>query len=166
MAREWEGIPALRMDKFLYLCRCYVEAGFEWARRGDWTPDRIETFNAIMEEIPLSTETERPKMTNGLRYHVLDVWVDGLDACREEGEEMPLDSLLQPVRRLQAQARDKAVRKRAAEALNDERLLDWLGQLDGEGKDREDAAEGTNGDAVKKPLDEDAEDEWSGIEDG
>ena len=36
MAREWSGIDALRMDKFLYLVRCYVGKGFEVVSAKQW----------------------------------------------------------------------------------------------------------------------------------
>ena len=128
MAREWDGIPALRMDKFLYLCRCYVSAGFEWARRAEWEEGKIETIIDIIQDISLSTELERPQLTNGLRLHVLDIWVDALEGVQGEGSQMPLGLLLAPVRRLSEQTKDKFIRNRAKETLADERLKDWQAQ--------------------------------------
>lgn len=165
MAREWEGIPSLRMDKFLYCCRCYVNAGFEWARRGAWDAEKMQTINSIMQDLPLSTEYEQKQMTNGLRLHVVDVYVDELEKCQDDGAEMPLEVLLQPVRRLQQQTKDKAIRSRAKQALADERLQALAnGSM---------STEGTMADgAVTAQKDEDEnnedenEDEWTGIDDG
>lgn len=126
MAREWAGIPALRMDKFLYLCRCYIGAGYEYAKRAGWELVKVEHINAIIKGIPLSIEYERPQMTNGLRLHVIDVWVDEIEKCREDGLEIPLDMLIKPLLRLQNKTEDKAIRNRAKEALSDERLKEWI----------------------------------------
>lgn len=58
------------------------------------------------------------KVPDGVRYHVLDVWVDGLvetDRWEEVG-------LVRPVERLSTEGRTKVVRVRAREVVGDERL--------------------------------------------
>jgi len=61
---------------------------------------------------------------NGIRFHVLDLWVDELEkvGVLEEGNEELQESLLEPVRQVAKGSPTKAVRKKAKEALGDERL--------------------------------------------
>lgn len=58
------------------------------------------------------------KVPDGVRYHVLDVWVDGL--VETEGWEGV--EIMQPVQRLRTEGRTKVVRERARAVLEDERL--------------------------------------------
>ena len=78
------------------------------------------------------------KIPNGLRYHVLDIYVDELEGFMPEEEEkrktVPLQELLEPLRRLAKQSPTKPVRKRAQETLDDDRLKEWQGEVVGEQK--------------------------------
>lgn len=58
------------------------------------------------------------KVPDGVRYHVLDVWVDGL--VETEGWEEV--EVTRPVEKLRTEGRTKVVRERAGEVLRDERL--------------------------------------------
>ncbi len=58
------------------------------------------------------------KVPDGVRYHVLDVWVDGL-VERERWEGV---GIMRPVEGLKTEGRTKVVRERAREVLGDERL--------------------------------------------
>ncbi|KAF2771795.1 hypothetical protein EJ03DRAFT_372735 [Teratosphaeria nubilosa] len=136
MAREWGNIDALRMDKYLYLVRCYVGKGFEICRREEWEGTFTEKYLQIVEGTPL--EPRDAKIPNGLRYHVIDIYVDELD--KTDGEKSaPLERMLGPLRRVQKEGFVKTVRKRAEEALEDERIGDWKGekaeQTDEEGEE-------------------------------
>lgn len=71
------------------------------------------------------------KVPDGVRYHVLDVWVDGL--METEGWEEA--GIMRPIERLRAEGRTKIVRERAREVLRDERLQ---GIEEGTEDDRED----------------------------
>ncbi|KAH9845501.1 ribosomal RNA-processing protein 1 homolog-like protein [Teratosphaeria destructans] len=138
MAREWGGIDALRMDKYLYLVRCYVGKGFERCGREGWEGPFTERYLEVVEGTPL--EPSDSKIPNGLRYHVIDVYVDELD--KADGERSaPLGRMLGPLRRVQKEGFVKTVRKRAEEALEDERIGDWKGekaaQADEEGGEEE-----------------------------
>lgn len=75
------------------------------------------------------------KVPDGVRYHVLDVWNDGL--VETEGWEDT--EVMRPVKRLRAEGRTKVVRERAGEVLGDERLKgdQDMGGGDEEGKDGE-----------------------------
>ena len=146
MAREWLGIDVLRMDKFLYLVRCYVKAGWrQFARRG-WREEdeaQLEGYLQILGNIPLNPGDG--KIPNGMRYHVIDIYIDELDMVDEKREgKMPLEQLLKPLRLIGKESPTKSVRSRAQEALNDERLKDW-----------------NNG--GEQPAEED--EEWEGIDD-
>lgn len=150
MAREWLGIDVLRMDKFLYLVRCYVNAGWRhFARRG-WREEdeaQLEGYLQLLRNIPLNPKDG--KIPNGMRYHVIDIYIDELDKADEKREgKMPLEQLLKPVRVIESESPTKSVRSRAQEALNDERLKDWNG--DGEAD-------------AQEPAEQD--DEWHGIDD-
>lgn len=70
----------------------------------------------LLEKLPLSPSDG--KVPDGIRYHVCDVWVDGLLGV--EGWE---DSgIMRPVERLSKDGRTKVVRERAKTVLTDERL--------------------------------------------
>lgn len=132
MAREWGGIDGLRMDKYLFLVRCYVGKGFELCARNGWNANEedegnegfMEQYLRVLEAIPLSARD--PKVPNGLRYHVIDIYVDELEKA-DGDHKAPLDIVLRPLRKLQQETITKTVRERVKEALEDERLLDWAG---------------------------------------
>ncbi|KAK5168259.1 uncharacterized protein LTR77_006828 [Saxophila tyrrhenica] len=160
MAREWGGIDALRMDKFLYL-------GFEWVRGAggeEWKDEGVmEEYLEVLEEVPLNVGDG--KIPNGLRYHVVDIYVDELDKV-DVGRNAPLDTILTPLRTLGNESLTKAVRKRVQEALKDERLDDWANAAgsDAESKDAED--EGVpDGAAATKGADSEDDKEFGGFED-
>lgn len=209
MGREWHGIDRLRLDKYLFLIRCYVGAGFslflrpggeeeeadggQGAKRrkgvkgkktnGRW--DGLAEYISMLEKGALSTTnfepdeaqttpegkaTQMPKGPDGLRYHVMDVWIDELENVvvdqENEGrlrDKVPMDILLRPIYTLQKHSITKTVRLRAAETLRDERLVQWgvvkreekhVGQHDQDGDDGDDD-------------DEDEDDgDWGGFDEG
>lgn len=123
MAREWGGIDALRMDKFLYLVRCYVGKGFECVGKRNWDDEElVDAYLEILEDVPMNVTDAR--IPNGLRYHVIDVYVDELDKM-DTDRTAPLEKLLVPLRKLGQESLTKAVRLRVQEALENERLKDW-----------------------------------------
>ena len=58
------------------------------------------------------------KVPDGVRYHVLDVWVDGL----LETDGWDGVGVMRPVEKLATKGRTKVVRERAREVLRDDRL--------------------------------------------
>ncbi|EKV06131.1 Ribosomal RNA processing protein, putative [Penicillium digitatum] len=103
-----------------------------------------------------------PHGPDGLRYHLIDIWVDELEKVLEfeevagdEDEEtpkrkikgdVPIELILRPLEKLRAESAYKPVRTRAAEALEDERLFEW-------------------GVRTRKSEEEDdSEEEWGGFE--
>lgn len=126
IAREWGGIDALRMDKFLYLARCYVNKGFEYVRgsgKDAWGDGEIwQKYEEILDEVPLNIANG--KIPNGIRFHVIDIYVDELDKV-DVDRNAALETILRPLRRLGTKTHTKAIRERVAGALDDERLKDW-----------------------------------------
>jgi ribosomal RNA-processing protein 1 len=123
MAREWTGIDVLRMEKFLLLVRRYVGTTFELCAQSGWESEVVKAQLAVMDEVPLNVEDMR--LPNGLRFHVIDIFVDELEraGALEEGRKgVELEVLLEPLRRLAKESPTKAVRIKAKEALADERL--------------------------------------------
>lgn len=200
----------MRLDKYLYLIRCYVGVAFEIFLKGNkrvqqqsahtngaskkrkreqdaaagkkkrskadkedeareegdgeegqdgqgegednWA--ELESYITIIEEgplCPLNFDPDQPPADeknpnyvpmphgpDGLRYHLLDIWIDEIEKVLEfeEGEEQdgssrkvkgqfPMDLLLRPVEKLRKESPFKPVRIRAAETLNDDRLVQW-----------------------------------------
>ena len=153
MAREWSGIDALRMDKYLYLVRCYLAKGFEVVAREGWRDEGVERLSGVLEATPL--DARDAKIPNGLRFHVVDIFVDELDKVDTE-RSAPVEKMLTPVRKLGKETITKAVRTRVKEALEDERLQDWQGTRSGGEEDSQSEGDGA--------MEED-EDEFGGFDD-
>ena len=124
MQREWTNIDVLRMEKFLLLTRRYLGATFGLLKEGGWEEGLIREHMALLREGPC--EVADPKVPNGMRFHVIDIYVDELEKVdalvEEEGSEVPLELLLEPLRILAKDSPTKPVRRKAKEALEDERL--------------------------------------------
>jgi ribosomal RNA-processing protein 1 len=149
MAREWDDIGALRMDKYLFLVRQEVAASFKWLNRRDWPRPDVQKYMEILEDTPLNATEMR--IPNGLRYHVLDLYLDELEKVKSEDWDAELlDQLMVPVGNMAKQGRDKYIRKAAREVLDDERLKRWKGEAVDEGDVH---------------MAEDEDEEWGGIED-
>lgn len=130
MAREWGSIDALRMDKYLYLVRCYVRKGFEVCAKDGWRDEEVlERYLEILGAVPFNARDGR--IANGLRFHVLDLFVDELEEVDGE-RSAPVERILAPVRRLGRETITRSVRMRVQEALRDERLVDWQGVIPAE----------------------------------
>ncbi|KAL9122088.1 MAG: hypothetical protein Q9187_001359 [Circinaria calcarea] len=146
------------MDKFLRLVRCYINASLVYLSRQGWETTLVQEYLRLVEEIPLSPANM--KVPDGLRYHVLDVWMDELDRV-DEGREgvCPVEEILGPVRRLETEGKTKAVRKRAKETLADERLVHW------HERERTEKGNGNNGTSGEDGDDgnDGEEDEWDGL---
>ena len=147
MSREWPSIDALRMDKFLYLVRCYVQEGFQYVRRTGWDEDLVEKYMGVLEATPFELRSVR--ISNGLRYHVIDLYVDELDKADEDSSS-PFERLIAPMKKMARDSPNKAARKRATEALDDKRVDNWKGRKDiseesEEEEEDEDEEEGEDG---------------------
>ncbi|KAJ6022907.1 uncharacterized protein N7446_013260 [Penicillium canescens] len=199
IGRDFHSLDRLRLDKYLFLIRCYVGVAFELlvknpstkpdgkkrkredaAKQGpgkkqkkqtqaeaepatedDKTNDEddeakfpdLAAYISIIEEgplCPLNYDPDQPKDEgdpnfvpmphgpDGLRYHLVDIWVDELEKVlefeEEGGEEapkrkikgeIPMELILRPLEKLRTESPYKPVRTRAAEALDDDRLVEW-----------------------------------------
>ncbi|KAJ5578070.1 uncharacterized protein N7459_007034 [Penicillium hispanicum] len=194
IGRDFHSLDRLRLDKYLFLIRCYVGVAFEvfvkgkkasqadgkkrkredsgkqgrgkkqkkqsesepagtaeneTDQDGKWTD--LSDYISIIEEGPLCpvnfdpdqvTDDEDPNSVpmphgpDGLRYHIVDIWVDELEKVLEFDEskdvgdrkikgDVPMELLLRPLEKLRTESPYKPVRSRAAEALDDDRLVEW-----------------------------------------
>lgn len=196
IGRDFHSIDRLRLDKYLFLIRCYVGVAFEVfvknggkkapgdgkkrkredagkksrgkkqkqeaeenvaaeneedaeVEDGRWAD--LAAYLSIIEEGPLcpvnfdpdqsdgeeddANFVRMPHGPDGLRYHIIDIWVDELEKVldfeeNEDGDrkikgDVPMDWILQPLETLRADSPYKPVRTRAAEALSDDRLVEW-----------------------------------------
>ena len=136
ICREWPNIDQWRMNKVLLLVRFFLREQFRllFDRAVNDSADAKKVAMAqiiTLEAWPLSPR-ER-KVPDGLRLHVLDVWVDELTTQRsaakklvDEGHGADVESkksllidiakdLIEPIRKLSKEALSKGVRNRAKE---------------------------------------------------
>ncbi|KIV98892.1 uncharacterized protein PV09_09339 [Verruconis gallopava] len=164
MAREWNGISSLRMDKYLYLVRQYLYVSIRYLAKAGWKDsDMIDRFMKILTDTPLNAREAR--IPNGMRYHVLDVYLDEVEKVDNEYDaKTPFNRLLAPVVLIQKESPTRTVRERAKEQLDDERVRTWLGQGEkhaGEVKKDEDKPQGEQKEDACLGEGED----WGGFED-
>ncbi|OQO05054.1 hypothetical protein B0A48_08074 [Cryoendolithus antarcticus] len=166
MSREWNEIDRWRMDKYLYLVRLYVQEGFVYLRQKKWEEGLVEGYVGIMEEVGLNVRDG--KVPNGLRYHVVDIYVDELDEA-DEKDDAPLEVLLAPLRRLGKESPVKSLRERVQEGLDNPRLEDWAGRRElgaesEEDDDQEDGADVQSAGTLAH-VGADSDDDFGGFED-
>lgn len=135
MAREWSAIDSLRMDKYLYLLRCYISKGFEVCSKSKGWKKALGEKDKVWEQYvemlvadggPLSPRDM--KVPVGVRLHVLDIWVDELE--KVDGEhKVDVEKVMAPVKLLGEKTQTKSVRVRAEEAVEDDRILSWNGEV-------------------------------------
>ncbi|ODQ68336.1 nucleolar, partial [Nadsonia fulvescens var. elongata DSM 6958] len=169
IAREWNGIDQLRMDKFYLLIRRYLAEIFRNGAKNDWSEEWIAAFaNSITSE-ELEISYDKNEVADGIRYHILDIYLDELervvleqdnnkqhkttdDSDSEDEEELkekfanvPVKALLAPIEDFVQNTLNKTARERAKkEILNDPRLIKW----------------GVVEEAVKEEEKESKDDEW------
>jgi ribosomal RNA-processing protein 1 len=129
-----------------------MNASFAFLSRNKWKKSLVLQWNAVVEEIPL--ECKDLKIPNGLRYHVMDVWVDemdkvGGDEWEKEERKETLEMLVLPVEKMAKEGKLKPLREAAKECLADERLRAWRGLED---------------EVMQEEEDDDEEVEWGGFD--
>ncbi|KAK6529229.1 hypothetical protein TWF281_008410 [Arthrobotrys megalospora] len=140
MTREWTSIDSLRMDKFMLLVRRYLAAELRCLKAAGWEKELVEKRNEVIEGLALHPTNS--KMPDGLRYHVVDIFVDELikvakvekeaeeddEETEEEYDITPeqTEAVLRPFRKLQKETLSKPIRKNVTEMLEDERLQPLL----------------------------------------
>lgn len=99
----------------------YVANSFEYLAAQEWPEELLKEYLDLLKKIPFSLDTgDGLKVPYGLRYHVLDVWIDGISGC----SGVDVDRVMEPVENLRKIARSKVLRTRAKDVLADERLHD------------------------------------------
>jgi len=106
------------------------------------------------------------KVPNGLRYHLIDIYVDELEKLNPEEMKTPLPvaALLSPFEELMLASPIKLVRTKSKELLCDGRLADWgYDKAPGAVKSRrKEEAEDEDGDDDEEMSGEG--EEWGGID--
>lgn len=118
----------------------------------DFDPDQQPLPDGAGGTVPI------PHGPDGLRYHIMDIWLDELEKVLEFDEDesgrrvikdsVPMGLLLRPIETLAVKGMHRPVRVRAKETLADERLAEW-GVKQGTGEKEE----------------SESEDEWGGFGD-
>ena len=152
-----------RMDKYLYLIRCFLSVSLRSLARAGWKDEELlDDLMNTMADTPLNARDA--KIPNGLRYHMLDIYLDELEKVDEEHEaDIPAEKLLDPLMVLQKECPTRTLRLRAKEVLEDERVLSWLGLSDAQSSGVTESAEKPS--ARREQNDDDDDGDWNGIED-
>ncbi|KAK2738858.1 hypothetical protein FQN57_006872 [Myotisia sp. PD_48] len=108
--------------------------------------DRLSSSTSSPPEKGEAASIPMPKGPDGVRYHLLDIWLEEIEKCCGETVEdseagrnsdqepvtksklkegTPIDLLLRPIERLKAESQNKTVRTRATAVLEDVRLIEW-----------------------------------------
>jgi ribosomal RNA-processing protein 1 len=163
------------MDKYLLLVRRFLNSSFSYFARRGWpsSSDKnssayhssIDAYLSVLRKTPLNPTCA--KIPDGLRYHVIDVYIDELDnVCGGRG---PLELILEPLRKIRRESHNKKVRERVDDVMKDERLQYWEIK-DAENRHLDPDRNGRNvrqdSKEVSVAMVEDVEDEeWKGIDD-
>jgi len=165
ISREWNGVDVLRMDKFLLLVRRYLASSFRYLHARKWEKDLVGRFMDLLRETPLSPKDM--KVPNGLRYHLIDIYVDELEKLKPEEMKTPLPvaTLLSPFEELMLASPIKLVRAKSKELLCDGRLADWgYDKAPGAVKSRrKEGAEDEDDEDDDEEMGDEGE-EWGGID--
>ena len=129
----WPSLPALRLDKYLYLIRLYISHSFLYLAQHSWNDDLVAEYLDLMEDMPLSAGNGQ--VGDGIRYHVLDVWVDGLVEVDGWWEVSLEKGVMRPVERLAKEGNTRVVRRRAESVMEDKRLKGDVAEGEGAGDD-------------------------------
>ncbi|MCJ1314134.1 hypothetical protein MMC25_007814 [Agyrium rufum] len=155
MCREWPGIDALRLDKFLRLVRFMIRSSL--ANLGSPPNEELLTFDIdLIDDMLMERDTRiRTPVPDGLKYHIMDVWVDELGSLDQESDSWGRTELLSPLVTVEKKGKNKTIRGRASDALEDERLRPWASEATKTGAI--DIDQGSNGSSD--------EGEWGGLGD-
>eukprot|EP00578_Thalassiosira_sp_NH16_P024894 CAMPEP_0181101254 /NCGR_PEP_ID=MMETSP1071-20121207/13650_1 /TAXON_ID=35127 /ORGANISM="Thalassiosira sp., Strain NH16" /LENGTH=828 /DNA_ID=CAMNT_0023184081 /DNA_START=268 /DNA_END=2754 /DNA_ORIENTATION=- len=112
--REWGNVDKHRVDKFYTAVRFMVSEVYKYMSKRHWNLGILRLFNDALYTEGLSAET--PGLTNGLRYHLIDICVDELAKVNRDSElpltEATILDCLEPFFALAQKAEDKNVQKR------------------------------------------------------
>lgn len=145
MVREWTGIDKWRVPKFLLLFRRFVNAAFRFLAREQWNAEGVDRFNAMLLKESGPLNANNPKVSKGVTFHLLDIYLEelnaallapeprrstqGLDEAEEATEETtscPTISLMTPFVHMAAFCFDAATYERIMEKIFSPLLEDCL----------------------------------------
>ncbi|BGP14859.1 hypothetical protein JCM10213_002702 [Rhodosporidiobolus nylandii] len=75
VTREWAGLDRLRLDKFLLLCRRFINVGMQLLQREQWDERAVAEYNAMLVGPGGPLNVEDPKLPHSLPYHVADIFL-------------------------------------------------------------------------------------------
>jgi hypothetical protein len=75
MLREWMGLDHHRLDKFMSLIRRMVNECIFFIKENKWAAEAVAAVTGILANPVLSSQP------NGIRYHVVDVFIDEIAAA-------------------------------------------------------------------------------------
>ncbi|KAF0411966.1 hypothetical protein F8M41_008072 [Gigaspora margarita] len=88
--KEWNSIDSHRINKLYTIIRCYVRASFTRSFRDDW--NKLNDFVSILDGVLLNL-----KISDGVKYHLCDVYVDELAFIGALANwKIPIAQLLRP----------------------------------------------------------------------
>ncbi|KAL7551979.1 hypothetical protein ACHAWF_015188 [Thalassiosira exigua] len=124
--REWGNVDKHRVDKFYTAVRFMVSEAYKYMSKRHWNLGIIRLFNDVIYNEGLSADT--PGLTNGLRYHLIDISIDELAKVNKDSErpltEATFLDCLEPFFGLAQHAVDKNVQKRVMDNV----LLKFLNE--------------------------------------
>ncbi|KAK9478433.1 hypothetical protein V1514DRAFT_294149 [Lipomyces japonicus] len=82
MAREWNNIDVLRIDKYYMLIRFFVNSVFKRLQVDQWDHELLAKYNRTLIKYPLSPSDS--SIADGLRYHMIDIFIDELEKSVDE----------------------------------------------------------------------------------
>ena len=124
---NYSTIDSLRLDKFLYLIRRYVNTAFVYLQTRQWPEELLKSYLDVIHGVLCE---EQGKVSDGLRYHVLDTWLEELDETDRDGSA-PVESIMDIIQDIAKTGRTKVLRQHAKVMLKDERLKDWKSSRSG-----------------------------------
>lgn len=124
--REWGNVDKHRVDKFYTAVRFMISEAYKYMSKRSWNIGIIQLFNDAIYNEGLAAET--PGLTNGLRYHLIDICIDELAKVSKESA-LPLTEAtfldcLEPFFGLAQSAVDKNVQQRVMQNV----LLKFLNE--------------------------------------
>ena len=124
--REWGNVDKHRVDKFYTAVRFMISEAYKYMSKRNWNIGIIQLFNDAIYNEGLAAET--PGLTNGLRYHLIDICIDELAKVSKESA-LPLTEAtfldcLEPFFGLAQRAVDKNVQQRVMQNV----LLKFLNE--------------------------------------
>jgi len=144
--REWGNVDKHRVDKFYTAVRFMISEAYKYMSKRHWNIGIVRLFNDVLYEEGLCADT--PGLTNGLRYHLIDICVSELAKVNQNAElpltEATILDCLEPFFALAQKAVDKYVQRRVMDNvllkfLNEYSFVSSVATID-DGEETEDDA--------------------------